>query len=85
MEFAAEQMAPEAQRAALRLNLKFPDYNPYHSILARLFEIIHAIEACLDCLREAPEEEEVISYEVKGGEPPPLSKPRKAHLFITTA
>ncbi len=55
------QMAPQAQRAALRLNLNFPDYNPYHSILARLLEIIHAIEASLEYLKEAPEEEEMKS------------------------
>ncbi|MDH7578704.1 MAG: Ni/Fe hydrogenase subunit alpha [Bacillota bacterium] len=76
-----EQLAPEAQRAALRLNLNFFHHNPYHSIVARLLEIVHAIEACCEYLEEAPEKEETISYEVKGGEAASIVEAPRGSLF----
>lgn len=77
-----EQMAPAARHAARQLNLRFPSYNPCHSIWARLLEIIHALETCLSYLKEAPaEEEEPLRYEVKGGEGASLVEAPRGSLF----
>jgi coenzyme F420-reducing hydrogenase alpha subunit len=47
-----EQLAPETRRAADRLQLGPPDYNPFNSIVARAIEIMHAVEASIAYLEE---------------------------------
>ncbi len=61
-----EQLAPETRRAANRLHLGFPDYNPFNSIVARAIEIMHAVEASIEYLGEV----------MVSGKPPSSGKPQ---------
>lgn len=45
-------LAPEAQRLIQQLNWSLPTYNPYHSILARAIELVHAFSEGLELLQE---------------------------------
>jgi coenzyme F420-reducing hydrogenase alpha subunit len=39
-----DKLSPSAQKYLESLNIKFPDYNPFHNILFQMAEVIHAIE-----------------------------------------
>lgn len=63
-----EQLSSAALQAALKYNFKPPDFNPYSSIVARVLEIFHAIDACLSYLSDISFERAGISYEIRGGD-----------------
>jgi coenzyme F420-reducing hydrogenase alpha subunit len=39
-----DKLNPQAQRYLESLNFRFPDFNPFHNILAQMVEVIHCIE-----------------------------------------
>jgi len=46
------KLNPYAQNYLESLNWKFPDFNPFHNILAQMVEIIHSIEESAKLLKE---------------------------------
>ncbi|MGD0152458.1 MAG: Ni/Fe hydrogenase subunit alpha [Thermacetogeniaceae bacterium] len=76
-----EQLAPETLRAASRLNLSFPDYNPFDSIVARLLEIMHAIEMSIKYLEAVPVSGESLSYDIKAGAAASLVEAPRGTLY----
>ncbi len=43
-------LSPEAQKAALKLSLKAPEYNPYLNTVAQLVECVHSAQDSLDII-----------------------------------
>ncbi len=76
-----EQLSPEARRAASGLNLSVPDYNPFNSIVARLLEIMHAIEMSIKYLEEIEVREESPSYDVRAGAAASLIEAPRGTLY----
>lgn len=66
-----ERLRPKAYEYLESLGWEFPDYNPFHNILAQMTEIIHAIEKTQLLLRQLLQGdlEQVLTkeYEVRGG------------------
>lgn len=46
------KLSPNAARHLGSLNWKFPDYNPFHNILAQMTEVIHSIEESARLVKE---------------------------------
>ncbi len=76
-----EQLSAEARRAASRLNLSVPDYNPFNSIVARLLEIVHAIEISINYLAEIEVREESLSYDIRAGAAASLIEAPRGTLY----
>lgn len=76
-----EQLTPEARRAASRLNFNMPDYNPFNSIVARLLEIVHAIEISIIYLEAVPVSEESPSYDIRAGAAASLVEAPRGTLY----
>jgi coenzyme F420-reducing hydrogenase alpha subunit len=76
-----EQLSNEARRAASRLNLNLPDYNPFDSIVARLLEIVHAIEMCINYLTEIEVHEESPCYVCRAGAAASLIEAPRGTLY----
>lgn len=47
-----EKLSPAARKYLESLNWTFPDYNPFHNILAQMIEIIHSIETSAKLITE---------------------------------
>ena len=47
----ADRLSPTARRLANEVNIEWPCYNPFRSIVARSLELVHAYEEALDILR----------------------------------
>lgn len=65
------KLTPQAGKYLEKLNWKFPDYNPFHNILAQMIEIIFSIEKSKKLITELLNMDlnEVITkpYNIKGG------------------
>lgn len=46
-----EKLSPSAEKYLASLQWKFPDYNPFHNVLAQMIEVIHAVEESGKILR----------------------------------
>jgi len=66
-----DKLTPRASAYLEKLNWKFPDYNPFHNILAQMVEVIFAIEKTKKLITELLNADlnEVVtkSYDIKGG------------------
>ena len=66
-----EKLTPRAAKFLEKLDWKFPDYNPFHNILAQMVEVIFAIEKTKKLVAELLNADlnEVITkpYEIRGG------------------
>jgi coenzyme F420-reducing hydrogenase alpha subunit len=76
-----EQLSPEARRAAGGLNLSVPDYNPFNSIVARLLEMMHAIEMSIDYLEQVEVRGESLSYDIRAGAAASLIEAPRGTLY----
>jgi coenzyme F420-reducing hydrogenase alpha subunit len=76
-----EQLSAEARYAAGRLNLCVPDYNPFNSIVARLLEIVHAIETSIKYLEEIEVRQESLSYDIRAGAAASLIEAPRGTLY----
>ena len=69
MNLNLDKLSPMARRAADEVGISWPSYNPFHSIVARGLELIHAYEVSLELLREyRPPRPARIDYEYRAGE-----------------
>ena len=71
-----DRLSTDAQEAAATLGLKPPCFNPFASPLARVVEVIHLIDECIESLKELPNE---------GCTPPPLEPREGAGAAATEA
>jgi len=63
-----EQLSPDAKGAAKSIGLKVPDFSPFNSPIARMIEMVHCYDECIEILDTMPYEEEAKPVEVKSGE-----------------
>ena len=47
-----DQLSPDAKEAAQATGIKFPNFNPFVSGLARAIEMVHAIDECISIIEE---------------------------------
>jgi len=47
-----EQLSPSAEKYLESLKWEFPDFNPFHNILAQVTEVIHAVEKSAELLQD---------------------------------
>jgi coenzyme F420-reducing hydrogenase alpha subunit len=76
-----EQLSAEARRAASRFNFSVPEYNPFNSIVARLLEIVHAIESSINYLAEIEVHPESSSYDLRAGAAASLIEAPRGTLY----
>lgn len=64
-----EHLSKDAQAIAREVGFKTPSFNPFHSIIARTLEIVHAVDTSIELIDELgdPVYEEP-KYEIKAGE-----------------
>jgi len=62
-----KQMSDDARNVVNTSGVKFPNFNPFVSHLARAIEIIHDIDECMDIIRGFPYREEKPSIMCKSG------------------
>jgi sulfhydrogenase subunit alpha len=71
LNLAHEKLNPAAGRYLESLDLKFPDYNPFHNIWAQMIELIHSIEQVEKLLKQLLQADlnEIITkpYKIKEG------------------
>ncbi len=64
-----QKLSPLATEYAHKLPIKFPELNPYKSILIRMVEILHSLERSHQIIRDYKKPEVIkVSYQVKAGE-----------------
>lgn len=64
-----EKLSPTALRVAGELPIQWPSSNPFHGIVARALELIHAYEEALEILRDyRPTRPSRIDYAYRAGE-----------------
>jgi len=62
-----KQMSDDARNAVDTSGVKFPNFNPFVSHLARAIELIHDIDECIDIIRGTPYKEGKPSIMCKSG------------------
>ena len=61
------RLSSDAKDAAERSNVKFPNFNPFVSHLARAIELVHEIDECIEIIYRLPLKEERGDVVCKGG------------------
>lgn len=63
-----ENLSDKAKEMAKKNKLKFPSYNPFSSVHARVVEIIHSIEELITILNELECRADIVDYNVTASE-----------------
>jgi len=62
-----DQLSPDAKDAAKRSGVKFPNFNPFVSHLARAVELVHDIDECIKIIDRVPLREERREIKCRAG------------------
>ena len=63
-----DQLSPRAKAVAGEVGLVVPDDNPFHNIIAKAIEVVHAIEECATALERLEPRQEAPALRVAAGE-----------------
>jgi len=63
-----DQLSERAKEAARKTGIKFPNFNPFVSIVARAVELVHAVDECIEIIDRLELRPEEIDYKIRGGE-----------------
>ncbi len=63
MNLNFEKLSPLAQKALAQCGVKFPNYNPFNSIVARSLEVLHCVDEALTIIdRYEPPEKSIVDF-----------------------
>jgi len=63
-----DKLSRDARDAAKSVGFRAPDFNPFHSPLARAIEVVHCIDECAEILKTMPYSEEGAPIKVRRGD-----------------
>lgn len=75
------KLSPDARRAAERTGIRFPNFNPFVSALARAIELVHCVDECVAIIDGLDPHDEEIRLEIRPGEGAAITEAPRGALY----
>lgn len=76
-----DKLSPDARKAANQIGFQPPVFKPYMSIVARVLEVVNAIDESIAIIDRLKPKQEELSFEIKAGEGAAITEAPRGILY----